>query len=238
MLRDAVDPQHGSDELIRRFYTRWFAIDLSVRDLFPPDMDAQRSRVRPGDDVAVLASSSPNAPRSRWRSSRSWAVITANTVSRNGITTACRMRCYTTLRSHLIDSWDDRLAEAARDALALIIGVMRGAADAETGPAVLRRHRRRAPPGIPRHLGDPAAARPADVLPPRAVRHRPGAAVAAAVALPESGDTRRPRRRDRISHPVGHRRHGQHRDRRRNPARRPVAAVQPARRHADRPRRR
>ena len=35
MLRDAVDPQHGSDELIRRFYTRWFAIDLSVRDLFP-----------------------------------------------------------------------------------------------------------------------------------------------------------------------------------------------------------
>ena len=41
---------------------------------------------------------------------------------------------YTTLRSHLIDSWDDRLAEAASDALALIIGVMRGAADAEQGP--------------------------------------------------------------------------------------------------------
>ena len=43
MLRDAVDPALGSDELIRRFYTRWFAIDMSVRDLFPPDMDAQRT---------------------------------------------------------------------------------------------------------------------------------------------------------------------------------------------------
>ena len=43
MLRDAVDPRSASDELIRRFYTRWFAIDISVRDLFPPDMDAQRA---------------------------------------------------------------------------------------------------------------------------------------------------------------------------------------------------
>ena len=43
MLRDAVDPALGSDELIRRFYTRWFAIDISARDLFPPDMDAQRA---------------------------------------------------------------------------------------------------------------------------------------------------------------------------------------------------
>ena len=42
-LRDAVDPALGSDELIRRFYTRWFAVDISARDLFPPDMDAQRA---------------------------------------------------------------------------------------------------------------------------------------------------------------------------------------------------
>ena len=42
-LRDAVDPALGSDELIRRFYTRWFAIDISARDLFPPDMGAQRT---------------------------------------------------------------------------------------------------------------------------------------------------------------------------------------------------
>jgi hypothetical protein len=31
MLRDAVDPALGSDDLIRRFYNRWFAIDISVR---------------------------------------------------------------------------------------------------------------------------------------------------------------------------------------------------------------
>ncbi|MGH3643583.1 MAG: globin domain-containing protein, partial [Mycobacterium sp.] len=42
-LRAAVDPQNDSDELIRRFYTRWFAIDTAIRDLFPPDMDHQRS---------------------------------------------------------------------------------------------------------------------------------------------------------------------------------------------------
>ena len=47
MLRDAVDPALGSDELIRRFYTRWFAIDMAVRDLFPP----------------TSAPSSPRSPR-------------------------------------------------------------------------------------------------------------------------------------------------------------------------------
>ncbi len=40
----------------------------------------------------------------------------------------------TTLRSHLIESWDDRLAGTTQDAVALIIGLMRGAADAEKGP--------------------------------------------------------------------------------------------------------
>ena len=45
-LRAAFDPEAGSDELIHRFYTRWFAIDTAVRDLFPPDMDAAAHRVR------------------------------------------------------------------------------------------------------------------------------------------------------------------------------------------------
>lgn len=30
-------------ELVRRFYAHWFALDASVRDLFPPDMGAQRA---------------------------------------------------------------------------------------------------------------------------------------------------------------------------------------------------
>src|ERR1700754_1145213 len=41
MLRDAVDPRLDSGDLIRQFYTRWFAIDLAVRDLFPPDLGGQ-----------------------------------------------------------------------------------------------------------------------------------------------------------------------------------------------------
>ena len=85
-------PQNGSDELIRRFYTRWFALDISVRDLFPPDMDTQRTAFaqaltwlfseliaqRAEEPVAFLAQLGRD---------------TANTVSPNGITTACRMRC-------------------------------------------------------------------------------------------------------------------------------------------------
>src|SRR5689334_24741500 len=41
---------------------------------------------------------------------------------------------YSTFRSQLAAQWDSALDEAARDALALITGVMSGAADAETGP--------------------------------------------------------------------------------------------------------
>src|SRR4051812_48673748 len=39
-----------------------------------------------------------------------------------------------TLHDHLTEQWDDRLAEAAQDAVTLLVGVMRGSADAEKGP--------------------------------------------------------------------------------------------------------
>ena len=42
VLRDAVSPVRDADELIAAFYTRWFAVDGSVRDMFPPDMTGQR----------------------------------------------------------------------------------------------------------------------------------------------------------------------------------------------------
>jgi NAD(P)H-flavin reductase/hemoglobin-like flavoprotein len=133
MLRDAVDPALGSDDLIRRFYTRWFAIDMSVRDLFPPDMDEQRAAFanaitwlfselvsqRAQEPVAFLAQLG--------RDHRKYGVTQRHYDSMQDA-------LLTTLRSHLIESWDDNLAEAAHDAVALIIGVMRGAADAEKGP--------------------------------------------------------------------------------------------------------
>ena len=133
MLRAAVDPALGSDELIRRFYTRWFAIDTSVRDLFPPDMEAQRSAFANamtwlfGELIAQRAQEPVAFLAQLGRDHRKYGVTQRHYDSMQDA-------LVTTLRSHLIESWDDRLAEAAHDAVALIIGVMRGAADAEKGP--------------------------------------------------------------------------------------------------------
>lgn len=132
-LRAAVDPGADSDELIRRFYTRWFAIDTAVRDLFPPDMSHQRAvfaqamtwllgeliERRAEEPVAFLAQLG--------RDHRKYGVLQRHYDS-------MRDALLTTLRSHLIDRWDDRLAGAAEQAVDLIIGIMRGAADAEKGP--------------------------------------------------------------------------------------------------------
>ena len=234
MLRDAVDPALGSDELIRRFYTRWFAIDMSVRDLFPPDMDAQRGAFAQamtwlfGELIAQRAEEPVAFLAQLGRDHRKYGVTQRHYDSMQDA-------LLTTLRSHLIESWDDRLAGTARDAVALIVGVMRGAADAEKGPpycdgTVIEHIRATRDVSVVRlQLDRPLFYHPGPV------RHRPGPAVAAPVALPEPGDPRRPRRRRRVPHPLGHRRHGEHRDRRRDQARRPVAAVQPARRHAHRP---
>jgi NAD(P)H-flavin reductase/hemoglobin-like flavoprotein len=132
-LRAAVDPQNDSDELIRRFYTRWFAIDTAIRDLFPPDMDHQRSvfakaltwllgeliEQRAEEPVAFLAQLG--------RDHRKYGVTQRHYDSMQDA-------LITTLRSHLIDRWDGRLAETTEQAVRFIIGIMRGAADAEKGP--------------------------------------------------------------------------------------------------------
>lgn len=132
-LRATVDPQNDSDELIGRFYTRWFAIDAEVRDLFPPDMDRQRSvfaraltwllgeliEQRAEEPVAFLAQLG--------RDHRKYGVTPRHYDSMQDA-------LLTTLRSHLLDRWDDRLAETAEQAVRLITGIMRGAADAEKGP--------------------------------------------------------------------------------------------------------
>jgi NAD(P)H-flavin reductase/hemoglobin-like flavoprotein len=133
MLRDAVDPRLGSDELIRRFYTRWFAIDISVRDLFPPDLHAQRTAFAQaltwlfGELIARRAQEPVAFLAQLGRDHRKYGVAQRHYDSMQDA-------LFTTLRSHLIDSWDDKLAETAHQAVALVIGVMRGAADAEKGP--------------------------------------------------------------------------------------------------------
>ncbi|AEV71955.1 2-polyprenylphenol hydroxylase-like oxidoreductase [Mycolicibacterium rhodesiae NBB3] len=132
-LRDAVDPALGSDDLIRRFYTRWFAIDTSVRDLFPPDMTAQRSAFAQAMTwvLGELVDQRAEAPvaflAQLGRDHRKYGVTQRHYDS-------LRDALLTTFRTQLIDAWDDRLEQTAHDAVALFVGVMRGAADAEQGP--------------------------------------------------------------------------------------------------------
>jgi NAD(P)H-flavin reductase/hemoglobin-like flavoprotein len=144
-LRAAIDPPTGSDELIRRFYTRWFAVDTSVRDLFPGDMGEQRAAFtqalswvlgelmahRAHEPVAFLAQLG--------RDHRKYGVR-----QRHYETMSSAL--YSTLRSHLIEDWDGYFDESARQVISLITGVMCGAADADAGPpwwdgTVIEHHR-------------------------------------------------------------------------------------------------
>lgn len=134
VLRDTVDPDNGSDALIRDFYTHWFATDLSARDLFPPDMDSQRKIFASaltwlfGELIAQRAEEPVAFLAQLGRDHRKYGVL-------QGHYDTMHDALYATLRTHLTARWTDRLAEATRDAVALIIGVMRGAADAEQSPA-------------------------------------------------------------------------------------------------------
>lgn len=132
-LRAAVDPQNGSDELVRRFYTRWFAIDGPVRDLFPPELERQRNVFAKaltwllGELIAQRADEPVAFLAQLGRDHRKYAVAQRHYDSmRDALTTV--------LRSHLIDRWDDRLAETTEQVIGLFVGIMRGAADAEKGP--------------------------------------------------------------------------------------------------------
>jgi hemoglobin-like flavoprotein len=144
-LQNAVDPEQGSAPLIRDFYTRWFATDLSARDLFPPDMDHQRDVFARaltwlfGELIAQRADEPVAFLAQLGRDHRKYGVTQGHYDSMQGA-------LYNALHDHLDSEWDDRLAEATRDAVALIIGVMRGAADAEESPAyrdgtVIEHHR-------------------------------------------------------------------------------------------------
>jgi NAD(P)H-flavin reductase len=128
-LRTAIDP----DELISDVYTRWFALDISVRDLFPPDLAHQRAAFakalswllgeiieqRAEEPVAFLAQLG--------RDHRKYGVTQLHY---NGLQTAL----LGALAHHFGHRWDHALAGTARDVVELIVGVMRGAADAEKGP--------------------------------------------------------------------------------------------------------
>jgi NAD(P)H-flavin reductase/hemoglobin-like flavoprotein len=131
ILRDALDS--GGEQLVADFYTRWFATDLSARDLFPPDMATQRKVFGHAlswlcDELIAQRAEEPVAFLAQLgRDHRKYGVTP-------GHYETLQTALLATLRGRLADRWDRRLAEAVTDVIALIVGVMGGAADAETSP--------------------------------------------------------------------------------------------------------
>ena len=131
---DDAGPAGSAGELVHRFYTHWFALDGSVRDLFPPEMSGQRAAFakalhwvygelvdqRAQEPVAFLAQLG--------RDHRKYGLVP-------GHYDTLRRALLATLRTHLGDAWTDAVDAAATQSLNLITGVMSGAADADEGPA-------------------------------------------------------------------------------------------------------
>lgn len=132
-LRAAVDPAHGSDPLMFDFYTRWFATDVSARDLFPPDLAHQRTAFATvltwllGEIIAQRAEEPVAFLAQLGRDHRKYGVA-----ARHYDTMAPAL--LGALRAHFGGRWDGAIADTAGDVVGLVAGVMRGAADAEQGP--------------------------------------------------------------------------------------------------------
>lgn len=128
-LRAAV----GTDEVIGRIYTLWFGIDMTARDLFPPDLTRQRASFGEAlswllaEMIAQRAEEPVAFMAQLGRDHRKYGVT-----GRHYDTLGQAM--LTTLRGELAEVWDGRIAEATSDFVELVTGVMRGAADAEQTP--------------------------------------------------------------------------------------------------------
>ena len=138
LLRDAFNRDDSgagrADELVHRFYTHWFALDISVRDLFPPEMAGQRTAFAHamhwvyGELVAQRAAEPVAFLAQLGRDHRKYGVLPSHYGT-------LRSALHATLRTHLGDEWTDAVEAAATSSLNLITGVMSGAADADEGPA-------------------------------------------------------------------------------------------------------
>ncbi|HTY28670.1 MAG TPA: FAD-binding oxidoreductase, partial [Mycobacterium sp.] len=145
VLQAALDPQAGSEELIRRLYTRWFALDVGVRDLFPPELDHQRAAFGQamhwvfGEFVAQRAQAPVAFLAQLGRDHRKYGVTQQHYDS-------MRRAWYIEMRAQLADEWTEAVDDAAVQAINLVTAIMSGAADAEDGPpwwegTVLEHHR-------------------------------------------------------------------------------------------------
>lgn len=133
LLRDAF-AESGTDAPVHQFFIRWFATDPPVRDMFPPEMAGQRALFaralhwvfgeliarRSREPVAFLAQLG--------RDHRKYGVTSAHYDT-------MRDALHHALRSHYSAGWTPDLEATTAQSLKLITGVMRGAAEADTGPA-------------------------------------------------------------------------------------------------------
>ncbi len=131
ILRAALSPGPESEALTRDFYTRWFAADMSVRDLFPPDMEKQRQVFAQVlswlcDELIAQRAEEPVAFLAQLgRDHRKYGVTQAHYRT-------LQVALLNALRAQLAERWDARTEEAINDVVTLVVGVMSGAADAET----------------------------------------------------------------------------------------------------------
>lgn len=134
-----------TDDTIRDFYNHWFASDISIRDLFPPEMASQQSAFRLalnwvfGEFIEQRAEPPVTFLAQLGRDHRKYGVTQQHYLT-------MQRALYSVLRSHVAASWTDAVDEAATQAINLITGVMAGAAEAEVGPAwwdgtVIEHHR-------------------------------------------------------------------------------------------------
>lgn len=132
VLRDAFKPD--GTELVHRFYDHWFALDTSVRDLFPPEMSGQRAAFGQamhwlyGELVAQRADEPVAFLAQLGRDHRKYGVLPEHYQT-------LRRALHSTLRTHLGSAWTDAVQEAADQSLNLFAGVMSGAADSDDAPA-------------------------------------------------------------------------------------------------------
>lgn len=133
VLHAAFDPANGAEVLTRRFYNQWFDSDTEVRDLFPPDLDAQRDAFALamhwvlGELVAQRAHEPVALLAQLGRDHRKYGVRQEHYAS-------LRQAWLLTMRSCLSEVWDDDVDHAAVDAITLITEIMAGAADADGDP--------------------------------------------------------------------------------------------------------
>ena len=133
VLRDAISRPEGQ-ELITRFYATWFAMDHSAPTMFGPDPAAQRMALARaldwvlGEFIAQRSQEPVAFLAQLGRDHRQYGVTAAHYAN-------FARALFVTLSTGLGSRWTPAVADAARQAITLMIGVMKGAADAESGPS-------------------------------------------------------------------------------------------------------